>query len=282
MASITDVCNAIVAKIAAVVYPNGTGQASVSGFDIRVFEGWPNPQGLDGDLAAGKCQVSVFPLGTEKNTSRYPKDWQTLSIMPATLTAVISSQTITIGGTVSVPQVVSAIVNNLAFSYAVQAGDSLTNIATSLAALIAASVPGTTSFGPVITVPAGKKVNAARIGSYGTSFRELRRQERQFQITIWANTPQNRDAVANPIDTALAAISFLTLADQSAARLIYKSSPMTDNNQKSKLYRRDFIYTVEYATTETATDTQITVVQENVSYQPDALTVPIATVQINT
>ena len=282
MASLTDVCNALATKIAATVYPNGTGQASVSGFDIRIFEGWPNPLSLDKDLLAGKANVSIYPSGGERNTTRFSRDWQQLSITPPTLTIVIAGQTITIGGTPSTPQNVAAIVNGLAFVYPVQAGDNLTNIATGLAALINASVADTTSAGAVITLPASAKIKAARIGTQGTSIRELRRQERVFQITIWANTPQNRDAVANPIDTALAAISFLTLADQSAARVIYKNSPMTDNFQKSKLYRRDFNYSVEWATTEIATDTAITVVQENIADQPEGATAPIATVQINT
>jgi len=282
MANITDVCNSLVAKIAATLYPTGTGNPSVAGFGVRVFEGWPNPKSLDKDLVAGVAQVSVYPLNAERNTTRYPRDWQTLSINAATLTAVITGQTITIGGSVNVPQLISAIVNGLAFSYAIQANDTLTTIATSLAALIAVSVPGTTSSGAVITMPASAKIKAARIGVAGTIIRELRRQERQFQITIWANTPQNRDAVANPIEIAFANLDFITLADLSAARVVYLNSPMTDNFQKSKLYRRDLVYTVEYATTETASTTVVTVVQENITNQPDGATAVISSIQINT
>lgn len=284
MANITDVCNALIAQIAQTLYPSGTGQASVAGFGIRVFEGWPNPQALDADLLAGVANVSVYPTASERNTSRYPRDWQQASINAATLTATIVNQTITIGGTISTPQNVSAVVNNQAFVYAVQAGDTLTSIATGLTALIVASVAGATSSGAVITLPTGAKIQSARVGVVGTSLREIRRQERVVQITIWANSPQNRDLVANPIDIALANTNFLTLADGTAARAVYKNSPMVDTYQKSKLYRRDFNYSIEYATTETATDTQVIVLQENVSSQLSGVSAPIAisTVQINT
>lgn len=284
MANITDVCNALIAQIAQTLYPSGTGQASVAGFDIRVFEGWPNPQALDTDLLAGVANVSVYPTASERNTSRYPRDWQQATINSATLTATIVNQAITIGGTISTPQNVSAVVNNTAFVYAVQAGDTLTSIATALSALIAASVAGVTSSGAVITLPTGAKILYARIGVVGTNVREIRRQERVVQITIWANTPQSRDLVANPIDMILANTNFLTLADGTGARLVYKNSPMVDAYQKSKLYRRDFNYSIEYATTETATDTQVIVLQENVSSQLSGVSAPIAisTVQINT
>ena len=284
MANITDVCNAFVSKIANALYPNGTGQESVAGFGVRVFEGWPNPQGLDADLLAGIANVSVFPTANERNTSRYPKDWQQYSINTVTLTATILNKTITIGGTITTPQNVSAIINNKAFIYAVQAGDSLTSVATGLTALIVASIAGVTSSGSVITVPTGMTIQSSRVGVTGTNIREIRRQERVVQITIWANAPQSIDLVANPVDIALANSNFLILSDGMAARLVYKNSQMVDTFQKSKLYRRDFNYSIEYATTEVETDTQILVLQENVSPQVSGTSAPIttSTTQINT
>ena len=282
MANLSDVCNALITPVAQAIYPNGTGQASIIGSAVRIFEGWPNPQTLDTDLVAGVMNISVYPLASERNSSRYPRDWQTVSITAASISAAIAGQTITLSGTISTPQNVGAIVNGLAFIYPVQAGDTLTSIATGLAALINASVAGTTSIGTVITCPTGSKIKAARTGAQGTSIRELKRQERAFQITVWANTPQNRNLVSDAIDVALSALTFVTMPDASAARVTYKNSPQTDAFEKSKLYRRDFIYTVEYATTQTAVDTAILVIQENVSDQPDGATATIATVQINT
>ena len=284
MADLSDVGNALVALAAQAVYPNGTGQASVSGSAVRLFPGWPNPQQLDADLKAGGAQVSVFPRPDERNTTRYSKDWQQLSVNAQTLTLTIAGQTVTVGGTIPPagnPHNVTVLANKVPYVYAVQVSDTLTSIATALAALIAVGIPGTTSTGAVITLPNSGRINSVRVGITGTSIREIRRQERVFVLSVWADTPTHRDAIAQAVDVALAATQFLTLIDQSAARLIYKGSMVIDQFQKDKLYRRDLFYTVEYATTQTETDTQITQEQFNISNQPDGATAPISTVQIN-
>ncbi len=284
MADLTDVGNALVALIAQTLYPNGAGQACVGGIGVRVFQGWPNPQQLDADLKAGIAHVSVFPRPEERNTTRYPKDWQQRSVNMPTLTLAIAGQTITIAGTVPPagnPHNVTVLANKQPYVYAVQQADSLTGIATALAALIAVGIPGTTSAGPVITLPTSGRIGSVRVGVTGTNIREIRRQERQFQITAWADTPAHRDAIIQPIDVALAATQFLTLVDTTAGRLVYKGSMVSDKDQKGKLYRRDLFYTVEYATTQIETDTQITQEQFNVSNQPDGATAPISSVQIN-
>jgi hypothetical protein len=45
---------------------------------------------------------------------------------------------------------------------------------------------------------------------------------------------------------------FIALADGTAARLIFSGTATFDQSQDAILYRRDLIYTVEYATTVTA------------------------------
>ena len=283
MADLTDVCNALVALAAQTLYPNGTGQPSASGFDVRVYQGWPNPQQLDADLKNGAAHVSVFPRPDERNTTRYSKDWKQQAINATTLTALISNQQITIGGTVPAsnnPQNVAVVINGQSFAYTATSTDTLTTIATALTVLIAASIAGTSNAGPVITLPASARISSARVGGTGTLIRELRRQERLFQISVWADTPDHRDAVVQPLDVALAATPFLTLTDQTAARLIYKSSPINDGYQKDKLYRRDLFYTVEYATTQTAAATQIIAEQTNIAPQ-NSNGAQISTVQVN-
>lgn len=284
MADLSDVENALVTLAAQTLYPNGTGQASLPGMPIKVFPGWPIPQQLDADLAAGKCQVSVFTRQEQRNTTRYTKDWQPLSTNAPTLTLTIVGQTVTVGGSVPVsgnPQNVMVMANGKPYVYAIQQGvDTLNSIATALATLIAAGIAGTTNTGAVITLPNTARINAVRVGATGTSIREIRRQEQLFQVSVWADTPAHRDAIVAPLDAALAATQFITLADQSAARLIYKSTMVFDQYQKEKLYRRDLFYTVEYATTQVETDTQITQEQLNASATPDGATItnPVITV----
>ncbi|MFD2271408.1 hypothetical protein ACFS07_10410 [Undibacterium arcticum] len=166
----------------------------------------------------------------------------------------------------------TVLANRQPYIYAVQVADTLTSIATALATLIVAGIPGAGSAGAVITLPATARINAVRVGVTGTSIREIRRQERLFQISVWADTPAHRDAIAPAIDVVLAITQFMTLVDQSTARMTYKSSPVSDEFQKDKLYRRDLFYTVEYATTQIETDTQITQEQLNTSGQVDGST----------
>ncbi len=262
MADLSDVMNTLVSTISGILYPNGTGQPSiVSGVSISVFPGWPIPATLTAAIAAGNCQVSVYPRPEERNTTRYPLSMQTLSVNTPTLTLTISGQTVTVAGTIppsNNPHNAMVLANGGPYVYAVLPTDTLNGIAAALAALIAAGIAGTSSSGPVITLPSSARLQAARIGVTGTSAMEVRRQRRTFQIVIWADTPAHRDAIAAPIDAALAATFFLTLPDGFAARLIYHSSPMNDGLQKTGLYRRDLFYSVEYATTTTETDTQIT------------------------
>ena len=265
MADIIDCQNVLVSLLSATAYPNGTGAASITNTPIILYPGWPSQTTLTTDLAAGKCHVTVFPTNIERNTTRYPTAQQVVTTPAPTLTALISGQTVTIGGTVSIPQNVAISVNGTVYTYAVQLNDTLTTIATGLSSLIAPAVAGTTNTGPVITFPSSARIAAARIGASGTVAAELKRQERGVMITVWANSPALRDQIAGALDVALAATEFVTLPDGYAARLIYKNSVVTDALQKSTLYRRDLVYTVEYATTQVSTVMQITGIIENIT-----------------
>jgi len=222
MADIIDVQNALVGIVAAAAYPNGTGQASVSGSPIVAYAGWPIPAQLDADLTVGKAHITVYPTTIETNKTRYSKDWVQQSLNTATITAAIVGQTVVIGGAMPVPFTahnVMAMVNGLPYVYAVLSADTLSTIASALAALIAAAWAGTVSSGAVVTCPAVANITAARVGVTGTSIREIRRQERVFQITVWANSPVQRDVIGAAVDVALAATEFLTMPDGYGARL---------------------------------------------------------------
>ena len=69
MADQSDAATALVALISGAVYPLGTASPSVTGGAIKVFAGWPNPDALLKDMAAGTVNVSVFPRPGEKITS---------------------------------------------------------------------------------------------------------------------------------------------------------------------------------------------------------------------
>ena len=282
MADLADVQTAFVNLITAALYPNGTGQPSSIVIPVGVYAGWPVASQLDGDLAllskgtGGKAHVTIYPTPTERNTTRYPRDWKQVIAPVQTLTLTQNGLQVTVGGTVSTPQNVMLMVNRLPVVYQVQAADTLTTIAAALAAL----VTGASSVGAVLTLPNSAILTAARVGASGTNIQEIRRQDRVFQISIWADSPAHRDTLGAAVDVALAALQFLTLADGTGARLIYKNTVQNDLLQKAGLYRRDLMYSVEYATTVTEIDTQITQDLTNVSVASDGVSTyaPAATI----
>jgi Mg2+/citrate symporter len=92
----------------------------------------------------------------------------------------------------------------------VQSGDTLANIATALAVQIS----GASSSGAVITLPASAAFEI-RIGSEDVVGRILRRQEKDFQVTVWAGSPAVRAATALAVDNGLSALTSLNMPDGS-------------------------------------------------------------------
>ncbi len=205
------------------------------------------------------------------------QEWQTLSINTPTVAAVAADGAVTISGVGAPGQNVAVLDDGSVFVYPVQDNDTPTSIATALAALINVARPAS-SAGAVVTVPNPQSL-VVRVGVQGISIRELRRQEKLFHITVWANCHDARDPVASKVDSALAAISRLTFADGSQGILRYRSSIQDDGLQKSGIYRRDLMYAVEYSVTETSVDTQI--VTEQLGVSPLMSGTPISQITIN-
>lgn len=277
MADLTDVATAIQSTIAAALYPNGTGQASTLAFPIQIYQGWPQPEKLDSDLKAGTAHVSIWPTPNERPALDHFPDWQVMSVVAATLTATLGTNTVTIGGTVATPQTVAVMADNKAFAYAVQAGDTLASIATAVAAGMTAAGITASAVGAVITMASAKHISA-RVGGQGTSFRELRRQERVFQVSCWAWAPDKRDVLAAAVDIAMGSNWRILLADGIYGNMLYRGSSQHDEGQKQLVYRRDILYSVEFATIQTRTDAQVLIETMNTQVASViATTVPVMT-----
>lgn len=246
MADLSDVENALGVFVGGVVFPLGV---SAIGAPVAVERGWPNSVALDAALGAGKVTVSIYAQqSTERNTTRFREDWQQIAPPAITLTASVSGLSITIGGAVSAStQVVAVKANNLAYAYTALTTDTPATIAAALAALI----PGATSNGAVVTLTGAAQLTA-RVSGIGSIAREVRRQSRGFQIVVWAPTPALRDTASSLIDSAFAGISTLTMPDGFGANVTYQRTFTSDQGENENLYRRDLFYTIEYATTQTA------------------------------
>ncbi len=243
MADLSDVETVLVALLAQAVYPAGTAQPSAVGCAVAVHRGWPDAQTLAATLAAGNAILAVEPLAVEQNVTRARSTWQALAAVPPALAATVAGDAVTFSGAVSTPLTVAVIVSGVAAVYAVQAADTLSTVATALAALI----PGAVSAGPVLTVPAPPVV---RIGAPASQIRELKRQRRRFQVSIFTASPGARDALGALADAALAAVDWLALPDGSQGRLLYCFSTVNDGGQKERAWRRTLVYSVEYPTTQ--------------------------------
>lgn len=263
MIDLSDVSAALVGLIASAVYPNGIGAASVTGKPILVYPGWPQPNQLEPDLNAGRAHVSVFPSNMERNTTAYAQEWQTVSVNPPTLTAIASGNTATFGGVVSVPQQAMIGVNGKPYIYAVQAADTLASIAAALAALVSVDLTATSS-GANVTVPAATQLKAA-IGVQGIAARELKRQAKTFNITVWANNYATRDAIAAYVDVMLAKTPHLPLPHTFSGHMTYKGSRQDDSEQKAGIFRRELMYEVDYPTVETESESTILGIQDNLN-----------------
>jgi len=77
---------------------------------------------------------------------------------------------------------------------------------------------------------------------------EVCRQLQNFRAICWCPTPFTRDATASAINRALCKLRFLALDDSTHGRLTYEGTTVSDESQDSNLYRRDLMYSVEYAT----------------------------------
>lgn len=264
MADLADVENAVEAIVNSTIYPNGTSQPSAivvggASLNCRVVTGWPLPANLDPDLAAGVVTVSVHAQpGLERNTTRYPTDWYLQQGTTPTLTATVSGQTITIGGSVTAGHFVTAIVGNAAFSYAAQANDTLATVATALAALINAKTPASASGNVITTAPTNSGVLIARVGAPNISARELERTDQRVLVTVWASTNAARVAASRLIRPILAKTDLLTYPDNTCGRFKYEMSADIDRSGKQSALCRDMYYWAEYPVVETMTSYPIT------------------------
>ena len=253
MADSSDVSNTLAGMIAATVYPNGTSQASISGSVIKVYPGWPVPNVLQQDMKAGGAHISIWALPSERKIgSELGRPYRVIEKGDPPLIATVSGLAIKLSGSVSVPTNFYVLIDGVGYHYPVQSNDTLITVATAMAN----QIPGATSSGAVITLASGNSV-VARTGGVGTAVRELRRQAKDFQITVWAPTPAMRAQIGAAVDQQLSENSGISLGDGTPSLLLYARQFDSDASENYLLYRRDLIYTVNYATTQTIAAPQI-------------------------
>lgn len=267
MADLADVTATLAAMAAAAVYPNGPTAASLAGGleDVAVFAGWPIPAKLDAAIKAGRANVSIFPTGGGTgNTFQVLDEVYVIAPashgMKASISLSASSATITVAGAPGLGEYLTIVADGRhAYS---RVGGNLGAILSALQTDAAADYSGVAITGSSITLPTTRVV--ARIGAPAILGKATHRQKDFFTITTWAPTPQLRDALAAAIDSAFKATNRLTMPDTSQAILVFARSQQRDERETTSIYRRDLVYSVEYATLQTFQGWEIT--SANVSY----------------
>ena len=260
MADLSDIEASLVTLIGKALFPTivylpGDYQTSATGTVVKLYRGWPETANLDADLMAGRAHVSLFSdPGMTRNVSRWFSEPVTVSAVAPTIAATAAGAVVTLSGTVTAGNVVGLQGGSplRAYAYICQAGDTLATAAAALAAKIA----GATVSGVVITMPTALNV-AARTMNPQTVMTVTRQQEQGLRVSVWAPTPQARDALVSLIDNALAGMKnangFLTrffgVGAYESARLVYRTSYTNDMPSRDRAWRRDLCYTVEYPTT---------------------------------
>ena len=244
MADISDVEKAIVDAVVAVIYPDGISNGSVAGANVRIYRGWPSPTGLTADLAANIINVSIFsdPKST-RDTTRYPRIWRSANLPVPTLSVELNDGVATFNGTGSAGLNAGVLVRGNGYVVPVNANDTPDTVAT----LLAAQITGAIASGAALSVT-GTPIAAARVEGSAIAWQETRRQEQAITVTLWCPDPASRDSLSSAVDSGLSQIDWLSLADGSSARLLFKGTDVTDASENADLYRRDLVFKAEYPT----------------------------------
>jgi hypothetical protein len=285
MADEADVRTGLATLIQSVVYPSGTSSPSViPGFsgNCWIYPNWPKPEVIDAKVplgatpSIGDIVVAVWELPDAVVTTRFPVLDEGGTAAPVTLGWTISGKTATVTGTVSTPQNIGLVVDGAAYLYGVLPADTLSTIATAVAALVNASEPAA-GVGPVITMPNAKAISG-RVGVFAGTMREVARQKQTFQVQYWAPTEALRKAVSGLVKPAIDDARRLTLADGSVAMIPSGVSHPIIDVLKQGISCSATRYRVEYATTVAGTQAEVLTAATTLTQQADVTQAPVGSV----
>lgn len=270
MADISDLTNAVTSTIAGALLTNFTTGASVLGYTMKVYTGWPMNDQLDTDLANADrqylkngtiapsdyiCHISVI-AGSDLaiNTTRFlpqtyalPTNYPTINVTVTATTASFSG-TVTISNTVGMTSQVLG-VRGPSYFYRPSSTDTIR----SLTSIFASQIPTGSVVGTHIQWASSISVSLA---SYADQqyLQEVRRQRQTVRISVWTPTSFIRSQVAAAVDQTINAIRYHSFPDGSASGpFLYKGTYQDDIPASAHLWRRDLIFETDYPTVNVVT-----------------------------
>lgn len=286
MADLDDITRYLAVEAASAVYPNGTLLPSVANMDVTIFEGWPNAEKLDRDVAglddagAGRlngpaAQVSVYPMPGTGNAVYQIQD-HTYVISPVVLGMAVSvvGNVISVTGQPNTGEFLTLVCDNAVVLS--RGGASTAALLAALAADAIAAGYAATSDATSLTVPVGHEL-VVRQGGRAIMGKVTNRQCQLVMVSVWAPNKVSRGLLAAAIDVEIKKHIRVSMPDTSQAIIKYNRTNQSDEGQMNTIYRRDLIYDVEYATLEvfdayTVTSVNTTIASLNGPTQATALT----------
>jgi len=253
MASSDDVARFLAGRIAEVVYPGGRQLPGIVNAPVKIYPGWPVPGTLQQDIDNGSVHITVWPLPTERKISTaLGRPCRVIAKGQPTLQFTVNGSFISVSGVASALTNVRVSLNGKAFTFHFQAGTTAKQALSALSASLPRSFTVLSSICILVAEHLSVYVTTA-----GTAVKELHRQIKDFQVTVWAPAPVLRDRIGSAIDTALAEQCQIDLDDGAPAQLFYVRQFDTDRSENWHVYRRDLIFSVNYATTQTITAPEV-------------------------
>ncbi|MEN4587112.1 hypothetical protein ABEI17_21500 [Pantoea agglomerans] len=254
MASTDDVARYLARRVAGVVYPGGCQLPGIVNASVKIYPGWPVPGTLQQDIDNGGVHISVWPLPTERKISTaLGRPFRLMAKGKPTLQFTVNGTTIGVSGVASSLTNVLITLNRKTFSFHFRAGTTAGRAIHALSAALPKSFTVLSS----VCIPLAEHLSIS-VTTAGTAVKELHRQIKDFQITVWAPAPGLRDRIGSAIDTALSEQCHIDLNDGAPAQLLYTRQSDSDRSENWHVYRRDLIFSVNYATTQAITAPEVT------------------------
>lgn len=254
MAGIDDISRYLARRVAGVLYPGGFRLPAIVNAPVKIYPGWPEPAALLQDIETGGVHVSVWPLPAERKVnSALGRPYRLKEKGTPTLQLTVNGSIITVSGMTSALTHVCIKLDNRLFSASFHAGKTAAEVAD----VLHAKLPRSFTIGPCIYVLMVEHISVS-VTTAGTAVRELRRQIKDFQITVWAPTPHLRNRVGCAIDEVLSERCTVDLEDGAPAQLFYTRQFDTDTAENWHVYRRDLIFSINYATTQAISAPEVT------------------------
>lgn len=258
MADLFDVEKALLAALDAAFFDGTPNRSALTPTNIqmrdgsylagRVYRGWPLPNRLPPDLAAGGFHISIYSVpNVQRNEPRFHRDFEALPRPPIMLTATTSGSTVTLSGQGASGQVVGIAVGQTGYSVRIASEATPEALAASLAAMI----PGAVAAGSSVEISAPGAISAGVVADT-TMLRPLQTQVQRFLVSIWAPSDAARVAIQGRLLPPILGPDSFAMPDGSVTGpAVHRGVSPMKQNEKDAAYVAQNAIDIEYTTTET-------------------------------